>query len=62
MRCLVEIFKPSNTAFNLVPDYTESQSMPDFNIREKSGNAENFIERSKYAGCYDFSIQETRNV
>ena len=44
-----------------MPDYTESQNMP-VNIREKSGNAENFVERSKYAGCYDFSIQETRNV
>ena len=31
-------------------------------IREKSGNAENFVERSKYAGCFDFSIQETWNV
>ena len=32
------------------------------NIREKSGNAENFAERSKHAGCYAFSIQETWNV
>ena len=27
-------------------------------LREKSGNAENFVKRSKYASCYDFSIQE----
>ena len=32
------------------------------NIREKSGNAENFAERSKYTECYDFSIQGTWNV
>ena len=34
-------------------------------IREKSGNAEDYIRKSKYAGCYDYStgsIQETRNV
>ena len=31
-------------------------------IREKSGNADNFFQRSKYAGCYNFSSQETRNV
>ena len=43
------------------PCYTESQNMP-VNIREKSGNVENFVERSKHAGCYVFSIQETWNV
>ena len=34
----------------MVNNYIESQNTP-----------ENFVQRSKYAGCYDFCIQETRN-
>ena len=48
--------------FVLVTNCIESQNTPDFKNREKSGNAESFVQRSKYAGCYDFSIQEKRNA
>ena len=49
-------------SFVLVTNCIESQNTPDFKNREKSGNAGSFVQRSKYAGCYDFGIQEKRNA